>query len=97
MEKVMLAEVRWVHVSQCGKNHFPREWDRYTPLVEFENDIRAEGTSWSSDMTFVEVTDEYSIVEFSYLVNEAPYENIYPGHKFKLYEGLRLVASGVIL
>lgn len=97
MKKVMLAEIRWVHASEGGKTHFPREWDRYTPLVEFENDVREAGTSWSSDMTFLEVNDEYSVVEFSYLVDVAPYENIYPGHKFKLYEGHSLVASGVIL
>jgi hypothetical protein len=97
MKKVMQAEIRWVHASEGGKTHFPIKWDRYNPLVEFENDIKKEGTTWSSDMTFLEVNDEYSIVEFSYLVDEAPYENMHQGHKFKLFEGPKLVARGIIL
>jgi len=37
-----------------------------------------------------------STIELSYLMDEAPFENLKIGNRFKLYEGAALVAEGKI-
>ncbi len=77
----------------------------YTPLIVFDNQYNRpifEGKIshvplWSSVIFNEEIIKDITISFVSYLVDEAPYEFLKIGNKFKLYEGASIVAVGEIV
>ena len=102
MDKIARTKITWLTEQEGGRKSMIPLGVRYCPIlimdelelsIEHEVDVR-----WSADMHNSEVlTSHQSLANLSYLVPEAPYHLLLPGNSFKLYEGDKLVAHGVIL
>lgn len=96
-KKIVKARVCWVPHEEGGRLSPPPTGTRYCPLVFFEN-IKDQSDKWSADFVCTDLDENHcSIVDFSYLVRDAPIQNLRTGNRFKLYEGPKLVANGKIL
>jgi len=95
-KKSVKAKICWIPMEQGGRSTPPPVGTRFCPLVIFEN-IEEKGT-WSADFICTEVDEQLcSIVEFGYLVENAPIQNLKKGNRFSLFEGPHLVAKGEVL
>lgn len=93
-KKTVKAMVCWV---PGGRSAPPPAGMRYSTIVFFDDEPK-DGSTWSADFITTAVDDSHcSVVDFSYLVEEAPFENLTSGRTFKLYEGHRLAAEGRVL
>ena len=99
MSKTVNAQVEWVPFEEGGrKNRIPIKGEiRYSPIIVFEGqDISFE--AWSTIIYALEhINDCTSIIQLTYGSPEAPFSYLVSGNKFKLFEGVKLVATGVIL
>ena len=102
MKKWMNAKIKWLTAEEGGrKTPVPvvlkeRDDNRYCPIIVFPNAITS-GISWSADIYVKSQIDKYeSIAKVSYLFENAPFELLQEGADFELYEGNRLVATGII-
>lgn len=103
MRKWMSAKIKWIPENNGGRMTYvpivsdERADNRYCPIIVFPNSIRV-GESWSA-IIYVKlyVDKNESIVKMSYLSENAPFELFQIGCVFELYEGCRLVATGIIL
>ncbi len=75
------------------------EGTHYGPQIQFSGeDVFSDDTVWSSDIIVGKTEDEGNCkILIKYLAEGAPKENLKSGNKFKLFEGPRYVAKGVIL
>ena len=102
MDKLVRTKLTWLTKQEGGRKSMMPVGVRYCPIIimdsleqifELEADVR-----WSADIQNLEVlTPQESIASLGYLASEAPHEFLSPGNSFKLYEGDKLVAYGVIL
>jgi len=102
MGKLVRTKLTWLTKQEGGRNSMIPIGVRYCPTLIMDNLERSfeqeADVRWSADMHNLEVlTPEESIATLSYLVPEAPHHFLEPGNSFKLYEGDKLVACGVIL
>lgn len=98
MEKVVKAQITWVAKENGGRNNPPALGTRYCPIVVFDTMDLSRDKFWSADFICTEVDAKMnSIVDFAFLVEEAPTEFLTNGNKFKLFEGNKKVAFGVII
>ncbi|WP_139108769.1 hypothetical protein [Brevibacillus laterosporus] len=99
MKKVVKAKIRWLQANEGGRNTPISGYGwRYCPIVQFDSDQETDDV-WSSDIVWYEEPDaELCVIpDFSFLVEEAPYELPRSKNKFRLYEGNKLVAVGEII
>lgn len=98
MKKVVKAQITWVTQKNRGRKNPPTPGTRYCPIVVFDAMAKNRNEFWSADFICTEVdTKMRSIVDFAFLVEDAPTEFLVDGNKFELYEGNKKVAFGVIL
>lgn len=97
MNKTKKAKIFWLAEEDGGRKTPPLAGTRYCPIIQFESD-KGEHELWSADFVTSHIDDDgSSIVDISYLADNAPVENLYSGNKFRLFEGNKLVATGEIL
>ena len=96
MKKTVIAEVKWIP-KELGGRSAPPIGGKYCPIIRF-NDTGNNGYEWSAEILCTEMDSNFvSIIELSYLMDEASFENLKLGNDFKLYEGALLVAKGKII
>jgi len=102
MNKIMNAKIKWLTKEQGGRQTLP-QGDKYAPIIRIANPILKSSPWLDKDdawSLFVEnkksISDYETIAEIRYLSDKAP-DNLKKDVKFELYEGNKLVASGVVL
>lgn len=97
MKKIVIAEVKWISKDLGGRSVLPPTGERYCPIIRF-NDIGNSRGDWSADILCTDMDENFtSFIELSYLMAEAPFENLTLGNTFRLYEGAILVAEGKVI
>lgn len=95
MKNWMEANVSWVPFEEGGREKRMPQNTRYCPIIVFPRK-KVDG-KWSAEILTDSVNDKNeSIIVISFLFPDAPFELLKPGAKFELYEGKKLVASGVM-
>lgn len=98
MMSIIKAKISWISKERGGRESFPTN-DLYGPQIKITKplDKSIKKVNWSLIVKIIEVINEKeTISEIKYLSDDAP-DNLYKGVEFELYEGSRLVATGVIL
>ena len=95
--KIVKARLYWVSKKDGGRETMIIGEDLlYCPIIRLEDYI--SNMSWSCKITKSIFVDELiTDVDLTFLVDSAPFEQLQSNRKFDLYEGLTLVARGVIL
>lgn len=97
MKKTVIAEVKWIPTELGGRQGLAPKGGRYCPIIRFDG-IPIDKDEWSAEIFCDDMDSNLcSIIELSYLFDEAPFENLKLGNSFKLYEGAKLVAEGKII
>jgi hypothetical protein len=93
----MEAYVEWIPFEKGGRQKHLPENTRYCPIIVFPEEKTED--VWSAEILTNSINDNNeSMIDISFLFPEkAPLRLLEPGIKFELYEGRKLVASGVIL
>lgn len=98
MKKMAKAMITWIRQENGGRKDPPEIGTRYCPIVVFDAMVQNKDEFWSADFICTEVDEKMnSIVDFAFLVEDAPMELLVNGNKFNLFEGNKKVAFGVIL
>jgi len=97
MNKVFQAKIKWMSSQQGGRQSLPFSI-RYAPFIVIKGiPFNPNENIWS---IFVEnketVAELETIAEIRYLSENAP-NNLDKGVEFDLFEGVRKVASGIVL
>jgi hypothetical protein len=93
------AKIWWVPETEGGRKS-PPTGPRYVTVVRFAEDTgNFNQEAWSLVVEFPETSNPAREMEaeVSFLVDEAPQHLIYPGSRFDLFEGVRIVARGEVL
>lgn len=97
MKRIVIAEVKWISKELGGRSNLPPTCGKYCPIIRFD-DIACSKSEWSAEILCTEMDHNLnSIIELTYLMDEAPFEKLKLGSTFKLYEGAKLVAEGKII
>jgi len=97
MKKTIIAKVKWIPKELGGRSVLPPIGGKYCPIIRF-NDAGSSRCDWSAEILCTGMDSNFiSIIELSYLSDEAPLENLKTGNDFRLYEGAILVAEGKII
>lgn len=97
MKKTVIAEVKWIPKELGGRSVLPPIGGKYCPIIRF-NEKGNDSCDWSAEILCTDMDSNFvSIIELSYLMDEAPFDNLKLGNKFRLYEGAILVAVGIII
>ena len=96
MKKVLIAEVKWIPKELGGRSVLPPIGGKYCPIIRFHEGETSK-FYWSAEILCTDMDSNLiSTIELSYLMDEAPFENLKIGNRFELYEGAVLVAEGKI-
>ena len=99
----MRAKVHWKTKAEGGRLKPPAGVGNppYATVVRFTDSDEAwpPENAWSLVIEKIESeSDEYDwVADVRYLVKEAPHDELRANRQFELYEGGRLVATGVLL
>lgn len=95
MKKEVTARLWWVDELYGLKFSIVPDW-RYCPIIKFENQP-ASPDLWSAIIYFERREHDGSLfIRLTYFSDSAPFEQLYSGHRFVLFEGNRKVAYGII-
>lgn len=96
MKKNVNARIIWIPLDNGGrKKPIPND-TKYCPIISFPENYLLE--TWSAEIVVIETNAEgESNANLSFLLDEAPFELLKKNVKFQLFEGKRLVATGVVL
>lgn len=97
MTKSAHAMISWVPASKGGRQ-VPPAGPSYTTLVRFDDDKTWPNSSWSLVVDFITSfqNGQYTVAKVHFLVEDAPHELLKEGGRFQLYEGRRMVATGLV-
>jgi len=96
MSRRFEAKIVWLSEAQGGRKEIPFS-DKYAPIIEIANPLCDMNDSWSVFVINKKMlSDNETLANIQYLSDDAP-DNISMGVEFSLYEGRKLVASGVVL
>lgn len=99
----MQAQVRWKTKSEGGRSRPPAGVGSpsYATVVRFtdSNEPWPPENAWSLVIEKIGLEgDEYEwLANVRYLVDEAPHDELRPNRAFELYEGNKLVATGLLI
>ena len=103
MKKWMNAIIRWIPFIEGGrKKPFPvnedeKERRKYCPIIIFDDDYNIT-SNWSAEIYILSnIKDNESLAKISYLSEEAPFNNLLSNKRFRLLEGNRFVAEGILI
>lgn len=92
-----IAQIQWLSYDQGGRKSLP-SGNTYYPIIITEGNVfDPQKECWSvivSDMQTIDTLKTISKIQ--YLSEKAP-KNLFPKTKFMLYEGPKLVATGIIV
>ena len=98
----MNAKIKWLSAEEGGRKipvpvvSAEQDNNRYCPLIIFPNAIMSS-EGWSADIYVQSQINKYeSMIKISYLSENAPFELLQEEATFELFEGNRLVATGII-
>lgn len=98
MKKVVKAQITWVIQGNGGRKNPPTPGTRYCPIVVFDAMTQNRNEFWSADFICTEVDSEMnSIVDFTFLAENAPMDYLVKGNKFEIFEGNKKVAFGIVI
>lgn len=98
MKKVVKAQITWITHENGGRKNPPLPGTRYCPIVIFNAMDQKNDEFWSADFICTQVdTKMNSIVDFAFLVEDAPMGYLVKGNEFELFEGNKKVAFGIIV
>lgn len=96
MRKSVKARIVWTESN--GIRKVPLVGTRYCPIIVFNSTKEQADTYWSADFVINDIDTQFaSIIDLSLLSEEAPEEYLIKDEYFKLYEGNKLVAEGIIM
>lgn len=99
----MRAQVHWKTKAEGGRSKPPAGIGSppYATVVRFTDSDEPwpPENAWSLVIEKIESeSDEYDwVADIRYLVDEAPHDELRPNRQFELYEGAKLVASGILM
>lgn len=99
MKKIVKAKIRWLLANEDGRNTQISGYGwRYCPIIQFDSEKETDDV-WSADIVWYEEPDDELcvIADFSFLVEDAPFELLRRNNRFRLYEGNKMVAVGEII
>lgn len=86
------ATIQWLSPEDGGRKKLPPKGTRYCPLLRLDTNDKE---SWSIDCICPDF-EQTDLIEFSFLVDEAPTEKIIIKKTYDLYEGNKKVAKLLI-
>ena len=97
MKQVFNAKINWVSKGLGGRQTLP-SGNKYGPIAIIKGcELNLQEEQWSLIVENKEIISPLvTIAEVRYLSDKAP-DNLGSGVAFELYEGIRLVAEGIIL
>lgn len=94
MKKYFISSIEWISYEKGGRKKLPVKGTRYCPLLRiYHNNVFED---WSMDFVCPDYT-ETDIIEFKFLVDDAPYELLKISEKYDVYEGNKKVAQVKII
>ena len=97
MNNKLIAQIIWLTEEQGGRKNIP--WsEKYGPIVLIKGGcFNYQNSYWSLLVNNIEsVSENETIAEIQYLADNAP-DNLHEGIQFDLYEGAKVVATGVVI
>ena len=93
---IYIAQIEWIPTNQGGRKTPPEAG--YCPIIVTEgNTFDLQSDCWSIIIHDLQIVNtSKTICKIQYFSELAP-QNLFPGAKFMLYEGLKLVATGIVL
>ena len=88
MKVCFISKIEWVSFEKGGRRLIPPKGTRYCPIIMLDDE---EGKKWSIDFVCPDFS-ETDLIEFSFLVDDAPTEKIILKKTYDLYEGNKKVA-----
>lgn len=98
MKEKVKAKILWLSREQGGRSSFPTIGSRFGSIIVAKGILlNPHKECWSLIIEIGEKLAEFeTIADVCYLSDEAP-NNLEKGFEFDLYDGNKLVASGIIL
>lgn len=96
MKIFVVAKIKWLPFEQGGRQRPVEKNVKYCPIIVFDSES-CNNSDWSAEI-YNGVTNDAneSIARISFLADNAPFELLQKDNKFKLREGSKLVATGII-
>ena len=95
MNKTVKANLNWTPVEEGGRKVILPVGMRYCPIIVFESEQTTDSL-WSAQVYNTSIDGRRSTADISYLSDNAPHHLLRSGAVFKLYEGQRVVAEGIV-
>ena len=89
MKTYFISQIEWVSFEKGGRRVIPPKGIRYCPIIMIDGKEREK---WSIDFVCPDFS-ETDLIEFSFLVDDAPTEKIKIEKTYDLYEGNKKVAK----
>jgi hypothetical protein len=92
------AMISWIPAKKGGRS-VPPAGPAYMTVARFEGDPTWPTDAWTLNVKFIETYQggQYTFADVAFLVDEAPHHVIDTDARFELYEGRKMVATGVVL
>lgn len=87
-----IAKIQWLSNENGGRKKLPPKNTRYCPIIQLDNDEK----KYSIDFICPDFS-KTDLIEFSFLVDNAPTELIENNHYYDLSEGEKTVATVLVL
>lgn len=91
MTEYFISSINWIPSEKGGRNKVPPKGTRYCPMIRFCNN-----EDWSIDFICPDF-EETDMIEFKFLVGNAPRGGVEIDKNYAVYEGNKLVAYIKIL
>jgi hypothetical protein len=97
MNEQVTAMISWVAAEKGGRSAIP-SGPTYSTLVRFDEDKDWPTQAWSATLDFIRsyAGGQYLYARVSFLSSDAPVQLLHEGSRFQLYEGRKLVATGLV-
>jgi hypothetical protein len=97
MAAIAKALISWVPSAKGGRQQ-PPSGPIYSTLVRFDEDTTWPNLAWSLVVEFIRSYAEgkYTYAKIRFLSEDAPHHLLHAGSRFQLYEGWRMVATGLV-
>jgi hypothetical protein len=97
MSKEVTAMISWVPFEKGGRRTVP-SGPTYSTVVRFDEDKDWPTQAWSLWVEFIRsyADGQYLYARVRFLFPDAPHELLHEGSRFQLYEGRKLVATGLV-
>jgi len=97
MAKSAKALISWVPATKGGRQQ-PPVGPSYSTVVRFDEDKTWSNPAWSVVVDFIKSFEggRYTYAKVRFLAQDAPQKLLHADSRFQLYEGRRMVATGLI-